>query len=575
MAAMDERSLILNVSTAFAAMWTEFEMHIADVHRMNGVQQMRAKMLLVDNILWQMLQGSASSKARVQGGDTATLAPQHVYASLERTVSRLGPPAATHAVRGRVVPAAAAPATPVAAPPPPLQPRGGNSPQHIAAPICDCGGALLASPRSYSCTACGVAFDRGAFGAASVSHHHHTHVHTHVSPPRDHAHHAATAARPHLDGPSARALQATLPATGAQTSDPVFDYAGGATRVEAHGTRHQHSPHRRATATPPGAGGTHRHPRLPSDAAAAAAARGDRGRAGSKSHTRKAKHSRGRRLSKAVIEEANLPTVQEGSSKFDFKKAHRDRDSDEEATVGRCPTGSPRDQFPASEGWSRQPDGTWKSWPTLRGERARENSVHARARRYSGESNDDNDHHDRPAELVSATVAPDDGAAAARPSSEQAAPPPPLPPPPPPPPPPPAPVSAAPTRSAVSHQQQHPPPPPPPPPPPQAQALPPPSEPLQPPTPLTTSNLEQHTRRSRSEMSATVAVPAREEPGSRVETLPSSKQRTKNRDSNRGKARPEPAPVVKTYGGLPAQAAPATSSARLIGIEVKALDGRV
>ena len=385
---MDERGLILKVSTQFASLWTEFEIRVGELHRHDSAQQLQTKVLLTDNILWQLLQSSASSRARMCGAEDSVVQLEHVYGSLERTAQRMASrrvpsPSTMHKVR----------------------PAGQRTPHtpghtlHTNTTVCDCGGALYLTDHGPACTACGAQHTHNSHQPRiqSVQRVKRTPV---LSPSRGY--------RP------SRPTGIPLP----RTDQPVFDM-DVRTRQEDVTCKSCRRSVRR-------------------ERSQASSAESVRGRVPAATASTPARKQGGTGLDRSP-----LKRVEENCSKFDFKKSQREPE-DEEAAVGRYPSTSPRDRRPVGEGWSKL-EGRWQQWESHAHARR---DYRMDGMEVGGEGNGEapprSESPQGEAELVSVSVthsAPPPQADA-RPSDISMAAPPPPPPPPPPAPPAPAPVPA-------------------------------------------------------------------------------------------------------------------------------------
>eukprot|EP01059_Diplonema_ambulator_P001813 TRINITY_DN11529_c0_g1_i2.p1 TRINITY_DN11529_c0_g1~~TRINITY_DN11529_c0_g1_i2.p1 ORF type:complete len:619 (+),score=79.73 TRINITY_DN11529_c0_g1_i2:37-1857(+) len=408
---MDERDLILKLTNDFASGWTEFEMGLSDYHRMNTSQQLKVKLMMVDNIVWQILQTSASSKARYNGIDAAAVTPEHLYQSIDRVAARLGRATGTMPTHSNLALAPTLHSHTRAAPSPrgysplaPSSPQPTNysymSPAHSAAAheTCACGGTLV-SQVSYAkgqyslCTSCGQMSTRLDPNRT-----------TNVSPQRYYPQQPPQAPPPQAAG------MANHPPTNSPVYTPGYAESRSATSTPVYTPlatsvppgpppQSAYAPANSSNATPPSftpntvpapqpttprryevRTPAHRsyevteRPPITSDEVVPSNDPVFSVRQVPSSRSKQAK----KQQKKGSTEATPLRSVKENRDKFDFNKVKPRDDSDaEEMQVGRHPSSSsPVDRRPIGEGWGKE-DGQWKQWCEMqnRGNPDRRDSV--------------------------------------------------------------------------------------------------------------------------------------------------------------------------------------------------------
>ena len=327
---MDERSIVVKGCTDFAATWSEFEMSVAELHKMNAVQQVRVKLMMVDAIIWQMLEGSDSSKVK-RFGMGARLEPGHIHSSVDRTITRLR--------GGRSVPSVPSPhlsaTTPLTSTPAsqhpsasqyfisPYRPTSANphTPLFSSAGCnnCECGGVLmrqLSAAKGYfhKCTSCCKVY---------VSE-------TPVSPPR-------------RASPSPNQGQPNRPVF----ISPSLHRKSESVRVEQRTEQPVEKPPKKSQPPPP-----------PPPPAAQQTVDDD--------------ESTEYRYPPTILDTSGLNPVNENLKVYDIKKfkpPHK-----EQMPLGRLASGSPHaiDRKPSREGWTQDSGGKWKSWSEIKYEDCRE-----------------------------------------------------------------------------------------------------------------------------------------------------------------------------------------------------------
>eukprot|EP01064_Diplonema_japonicum_P032243 TRINITY_DN6003_c0_g1_i3.p1 TRINITY_DN6003_c0_g1~~TRINITY_DN6003_c0_g1_i3.p1 ORF type:complete len:549 (+),score=71.30 TRINITY_DN6003_c0_g1_i3:78-1649(+) len=349
---MDERDLVLKLTNDFAFGWTGFEMGLAEYHRGNTAQQLKIKLMMIDNITWQILQGTASSKARYYGSDAAVISPEHLHQSVDRVAMRLGHNANTPP---RVAPQVS-----------PQVSSSHQSPQHQARPMfsstqnCLCGGVLVkqisyAKGQYALCTSCGNMSSKLEPNSTAT-----------ISPPRQYA-----------QAPNPPAY--TPGYIEHATSNPVYTPAHSAPEVQAAANVKPYiqpmqiaptTPRRFEVRTPTDRSGT---PPAPEDVVPSNDPVFEVRQVPASRYKKKTDP---KNKPKPRADSSPLRSVQENRSKFDFKSSKKQED-EEEMEVGRHPSSSsPVDKRPFGEGWGRE-DGQWKQWAEMqnRGGRAEISSM--------------------------------------------------------------------------------------------------------------------------------------------------------------------------------------------------------